>query len=56
MDDGEFAIIGSRWVERDDIPRPDRSERDWLDDDLIPRPQRAQHATAVIGTHSMGYG
>jgi hypothetical protein len=28
MDDGDLFIIGSRRAERDDIPGPDRSERD----------------------------
>jgi hypothetical protein len=30
IDDGGFFIIHSRWAERDDVPGPDRSERDRL--------------------------
>jgi hypothetical protein len=56
MDDKDLFIIRSHWAERDDITGPDCGERNWLDDDLIPRPQRAQHATAVIGMDSIGYG
>jgi hypothetical protein len=56
IDDWGFFIIPSRWAERDDITGLDRSERGWLDHSLIPRPQRAQHASVVIGRHSIRCG